>query len=445
VSRDRRLLLAALGAWSVVAITMLAFAPYLGHDEAQYAIAARGDRQWLYVSPGTIAIARAGIALGASDVAMRVAPALLGLAFVIATWLVGRVAFGARSGAVAAAVMAGAHPLVLRNTELIGDLPAAACLLVGIALLVRELERADGPSWWIVAVAPAFAAAFYIRYVHAPVIAIAAFAAAAAWWRRVLARPLPIVATLAAFALLLVPYARHSLAETGSILGVLEAYRGMPGDRGGLVDYVASNPIAMYGALVVPLLVAGAYAIGALRTRVAIVLGAIALGQFAVVGLTGPAQPRYVCVASALLVVLGVEVASRSLADRPRARLVALAAIAGSWLYCIVAAVPAAHRHDRGRAPLAAAAEAIERDAAGRPCLVAGTELPLVMWETRCAGQWAKEPPYYPWPRELRHYVVSQGPSDTVDIAAIAAAEHERAVELPLASSGPVRAWRLDP
>ena len=444
MTRERKLLLGALGAWLVVEIVMLVAPLHLGHDEAQYALAARGDHEWQYVSPGTVAIARVGVALGASDLALRLLPALLSLAFVLAVWLAGRVAFGERTGALAAAVMAGAHPLALRGTELLSDFPSAACLLAGIALLARELSRDGGPSWRLVGTAPLFAGAFYIRYGHAPVIALASITAALLWWRAVIVRPLRVVATLALFVLLLVPHALHSLDATGSVIGVLELSRQMPSTgrtAGGLIDYVTANPLAMFGALVAPLLVVGVYALVALPRRVAVLYGAVAIGQLVIVGMTGSAQPRYVCVAAALLVACSLEVVARALDTRPKLGRVALAAIACTWLYDVAVAWPVNARRERARAPLAVAAAAIARDAAGAPCLVGGTELTLVMWESRCEGAYTK-PPYYEWPHGPRHYVIAQEPSDVVDVAGIAAVQHESAIALPL-PWGTVHAWRL--
>ena len=80
----RRLLIAAIAAWVVVAAIGLAIGPPLGHDEAAFAVAARGDRppgEWLYRSDGTVAIAWLGVALGGAEWQLRLASAVLGTAF----------------------------------------------------------------------------------------------------------------------------------------------------------------------------------------------------------------------------------------------------------------------------------------------------------------------------------------------------------------------------
>src|SRR5258706_386319 len=191
----RRLLAWALVVWCVLALLGLVLGPTLGHDEAAFALAARGEAppaEWLYRSDGTIAIARLGIALGGAPWQLRLASTLLGPLVVIAVYAVGRAAFSARTGAWAAAVIAGAHPMVLRNAELLSDLPATACVLGGIAVLVGELERDGGPRWTVVAAAPLFAGAFYVRYGSAPVVAFAIAAAGLVWGRSVVRRPMPM-------------------------------------------------------------------------------------------------------------------------------------------------------------------------------------------------------------------------------------------------------------
>src|SRR5215467_12998002 len=151
MTAERRLLYAALVAWSIVAIISLVVGPPLGHDESAFASVARGTAPaWLYRSTGVIAIAKFGVALGGSELALRLASVVLGLGVVLAVWAVGRAAFDERIGAWAAAVIIGAHPMALRSTELIGDLPATACLLAGIAILTGELKRDDGPRWRLV-------------------------------------------------------------------------------------------------------------------------------------------------------------------------------------------------------------------------------------------------------------------------------------------------------
>src|SRR6266550_7883555 len=109
MTRERWLFVVTVKTWILIALLSLLCSPPLGHDEAQYAVAARADESpWLYLSPGTVAIARIGILLGGSDWALRLLPIVLGSGVVVAAWLLGRVAFDERVGAWSAAVVAGA-------------------------------------------------------------------------------------------------------------------------------------------------------------------------------------------------------------------------------------------------------------------------------------------------------------------------------------------------
>ncbi|MGE5181887.1 MAG: glycosyltransferase family 39 protein, partial [Acidobacteriota bacterium] len=316
--RDRWLVLVVLGAWLAVAIALLAFDLPLKHDEARFAVAARGDASWLYTAPGTVALARASLALGLGP---RLVCMVAGAGVIVATWWLGRVVFSPRVGTCAAAVIAGAHPFALASASLLGDLPSAACAVAGIAVVARELERDDGPSWWLVACAPAFAAAFYLRYGHAPLLAIVAAAAACVYRRKLVARPRVVAATIGALAVLLVPHAVISMRVTGSPLGILELTAAVPGRSyvgAGLVAYLTSNPMSSFGVLGTPLVVAGLVAAvrPPERWRGPVFLVAIAIGQVVVLGLHTFAQPRYIFVATILLVTCGLDAVRRAVPMR---------------------------------------------------------------------------------------------------------------------------------
>jgi 4-amino-4-deoxy-L-arabinose transferase-like glycosyltransferase len=440
----RRLLYAALAAWAVIAVVSLVMAPPLGHDESAFSLMARGGAPaWLYRSTGVIAVAKIGIALGGSDLAMRIASAVLGLGFVVAVWAVGRAAFDERVGAWAAAVVVGGHWMALRSVELIGDLPATACMLAGVAILVRELGRERGPSWWLVAAAPAFAGAFYFRYGSIPVIAIAGVTAAVLWWRSIVVRPLPAIAAAALFAILLVPHVLHSLDETGSPLGILEVSRKMPrrdyvGE--GLVTYVTSNPFYFYGALVAPVMVAGLAGLVRLPKswRPSIVLGVVALGQIITIGIESHGQPRYVFVATALLVVLGVDAVIRY--ARGRYGRIALVLVGCAWLAVAIAVVPYNRWLASERAPIVTAATTIVHDTAGQPCVVAARAVTQLMWYSGCSHVLVHPlAPPPEWPAGRRRYVVSLPHLAIPDVTPFAT----RATVLPVTAER-TTVWRAD-
>jgi hypothetical protein len=442
----RRLVVAAIAAWLVAAAIGLVIGPPLGHDEAAFAIVARGDQPvgaWLYRSDGVVAIARLGVALGAADWQLRLVPAVLGAAIVIAAFAVGRAAFTARTGAWAAVLVAGAHPMALRSAHLLGDLPAAAACLGGIALLVGELERAagraTGPRWRILAAAPLFAAAFYLRYGSAPVIAVALAAAALVWWRTIAARPLPALAALALLAALLIPHGVRSALATGSPLGILTISAGMPrrvyvGE--GLVTYLTSNPLQFYGVLIAPVMLAGVLGLLQTRRRAPWFLAIVALGQLVALGLNNHGQSRYVFVAAVLFAVIGVDTLARI--GRPG---VALAMVAAAWLGTIATQVVVCRGAAPGRAPIVRAADAVRADAAGRRCAVVAAAVPQVAWYSRCQVYLSRLLDA-PMPADRARYAVATA-HRPIDLDRAAAVHHARAA--PLATGDPdAQVWRLE-
>ncbi|HUJ63265.1 MAG TPA: glycosyltransferase family 39 protein [Kofleriaceae bacterium] len=446
-SFERRLLVAAIAVWALVTILSFASGPPLGHDEAAFSILARGGGStWLYRSSGVIAIARIGVWLGGAEWQLRLTSAVIGLGVVLATYAVGRRAFGAGVGAWAAAVIAGAHPMVLRSTELIGDVPATACVLAGIAVLLGELSREDGPTFRLLAAAPAFAAGFYLRYGSAPVIAIAGLAAAVLYARAIRVRPAPVIASAAAFAALLLPHAIQSLRVTGKLLGILEVSSAMPrrayiGE--GLVTYVTSDPLRYYGALVGPLAIAGLVALcrPPARWRPTALLGAIAVGQILAIGLESHAQPRYVFIATTLLVVLGVELAQRTL--RPRRHL-ALALVCAAWLGAAIAIVPYNRYIANLRGPLMAAATAIRADDAGRPCTIVSRVVTQLMWYTGCDSLLLRDPDHLDDVTPGHRVYFVSVPHGVAQVAPVARTLHS--VATPLATGDPLsQVWTLAP
>lgn len=392
---ERRLLAAAVLAWLVTAIMNLLAGPPLGHDEAMFSLIARGhEMPFLYRSRGVTTVAELGVALGGADWQMRLASTGIGASIVLAVFAAGRAIGGARTGAWAAAVIAGGHQMAWRSAELLGDLPAAAGIVAGVAVLAAELPREAGPRWRIVLAAPAFAAAFYFRYGSAPVIALAGAGAAVLWWR-VLLRPAAALRALAAaalFALLLVPHAVHSLRETGALLGVLRFASGVPhrayyGE--GLVTYLTSNPFHYYGALVAPLMLAGLVGLAGLareRRRAPWFLAWVALGQLLLLGLQSHAQPRYVFAAVALLTVLGVEAVQRhARRARPAGPRLALALVAATWLGCLIACVVRNTRIAERRTTITLAAAAIRADVSGASCVAFSDTVHYILeWYARC-------------------------------------------------------------
>ena len=387
---ERRLLAASVVAWVVTAIVNLVTDPSLGYDESAFATVARGDDtpNWLYRSRGVTTLAQLGIALGGGEWALRLPFVVIGLGLPLAVYALGRAAFDARTGAWAAAVIATGHQMLGRNAHVLGDVPSALGVVAGLAIVVGELSREEGPRRRLLLAAPAFAFAFYMRYGSAPVIAIAAVLGPLVWFRTARRSPGIVFATGALLALLLVPHVVHSLAQTDSVLGVLRFSAGVPRREyvgEGLVTYVTSNPFRYYGLLVAPCLVAGLAGI-VLRRRAPAYLVAVAVAQIVIIGLQSHAQPRYVFVAVAILVVVGVGAIS---AVMPRASpRITLVVLAATWLWSTRWIVRTNTKLTETRESIVAAADAIRRDANG-PCIVLATSLPQVLWYSGCrTGRW---------------------------------------------------------
>ncbi|HEU0033492.1 MAG TPA: hypothetical protein VFQ53_22830 [Kofleriaceae bacterium] len=395
---DRLLGTAALIVWLVTAAIQLAFALPLKHDEAAYLIGAErllaGEPAvWLYRSIGTELLAVPGIALGGSITTIRILPALVTLLVPIGAWRLARAVYPDRAlGGWAAAVLAGAHPMILQNASVLGDLPAAGLVVVGCAVLVRELSRPDGASWRIAGAAPLLVAAFYVRYGSVPALLAIAVASVIVYGRAIVRRPLPVIATVALALILVVPHVVASLDRTGSVLGILRTsaastrfvYAGE-----GLVTYLTENPFAYYGYLAAPVVAIGIVAGIALRDRRAGFVALVGIATLAILGWKSHAQPRYAFAVVALLVVVGVGGVARALelAARPRPLVIAsVAAIAVCWIAALGWTISTARARD-AREPFRELAQQIAHDAAGRPCMIVAAREPQLAYYSGCEGE----------------------------------------------------------
>jgi 4-amino-4-deoxy-L-arabinose transferase-like glycosyltransferase len=107
------------------------------------------DHLTAYRPPGT-SLFWAGLYLvaGHHPAAPRVANCLIGAATVALVYLLGRRAFGERTGLVAAAAYAVYPTALLYSTELLSEPLATACFLL---YLLACLRLAGRPSWWVAA------------------------------------------------------------------------------------------------------------------------------------------------------------------------------------------------------------------------------------------------------------------------------------------------------
>jgi 4-amino-4-deoxy-L-arabinose transferase-like glycosyltransferase len=401
---------AGLAGWLALAVTTWLRARPLGHDEAQYAIAAQDvldgtPARWGYLSVGMNALALPGVLAGGGELALRLAPLLAGLLAVLAAAWLARRALGDAAAAWTVAVLAGSYAVARRAAELLSDLPAAGCLFAGTAIVVTELSREGAPRWRLVAAAPCFAAAFYLRY--GSVLAIAAIGGAGlvVGGRAVLRRPGVAAATIALFALLLVPHLLAARAATGSALGLLRMSSDTLGDAyvgQSLVTYLTSNPFTYYGAVTAPVMLAGLAAIHRHRDRRVRLLWLIAVADIVLVGLTPVAQSRYIFLGIVLLVMLGADELHRLASARaPAARRalgwIAAAAVAASWISVAITLQLLEDSRARRSAGTYAAIAAIRADARGAPCEVMARRSTQLQWYTGCIAV------YYPTAETLAH------------------------------------------
>ena len=374
---------AGLVAWIAIAAIIWLGGSTLGHDESQYVLDARdwlagNEPRWFYLSSGMRYVTAAGLLFGDGEVALRFPTFVLGIAMVLAAAALAWRFYGAMTAAWVIGVLAGLRCMTQLSAELLSDVPATAFLLAGTLVLADEtIRRDDGPRWRVMAAAPLFAAALYLRYASCVPIAIVGLAVAAIGGRRIIRAPVPIAATVALFALLLVPHFLSAMRETGSPLGILLASKGVPGQTWfaeGLVTYVTSNPMRYYGVLAAPILLAGLAAPLVMRDRPTLLLWLAGVGDIVALGLISHAQPRYIFFGIALLVILGVEVFRRLIDGRRAAAMAAGVAVA---LAIVLVIRQQLHRREYRAATTARtlrAADAIRRDAAGARCYVIGDQ-----------------------------------------------------------------------
>lgn len=393
------MLAAGLATWLAAAVIVWLAAPPLGHDEARYAIAAQdmldgAPARWAYSSVGMNAIALPGVLAGGGELALRFLPTVLGLAFVLAAARLARGALGDATAAWTVAVIAGSFSIVRRAAELLSDLPATACLLAGTAIVVTELTREPAPRRRLVLAAPWLAAAFYLRYGSALAIVPIGGAALLVGWRAVLRRPWIALATVALFALLLVPHLLAALAATGSPLGMLRASSELIDSvqtGRSIVTYATSNPFTYYGILTTPVMLAGLAAIRRGRDRRVLLLWLIAVGDIVALGMTPIPQPRYIFFGIVLLVTLGTDEIYRWVIARPPAtrRVLggcAAGAIAISWIIVLVGMCQLEDKRLENMRGTLAAVTAIRDDAGGAPCEVIARHSTQLQWYTGCAA-----------------------------------------------------------
>ena len=399
--RTRLVLIAGLLAWTVCAVILWLGAPPLGHDEAQYAIAANdliagNPPRWFNLSKGMNVVALPGALAGGSERALRVTPLVLGIVFALAVAHLAWRTVGAQAAAWVVCVLAGMRAFTVQSSELLSDLPAATFLVLGTTSLVCEAVREDGPRWRVIVVGQLFAAAFYLRYASCVPIAIAGLVVIGVGWRCIAKRPMPIVATGALFLALLVPHFLAAMDTIGSPFGILlesqavtEQWAGQ-----GLLEYVTVNPFVFYGLLAPVVLIAGLLSLRRGADRRVVALWLIAVASIVGIGLTTHARARYIFYPLALLAILGTaEILRRleGLAPRhPKIHRVVgpviAAALAVTWILVVRVQSRITGNRRTTMAATLAASRAIREDVAGRRCRVLAAHNTQLEHYTGCWG-----------------------------------------------------------
>ncbi len=430
----RWLLALACAAWLGAGVLAWVGSAPLGHDEAQYALAATDllagrDARWTYVPQGMAWLAAPGVAAGGSELALRALPLVLGLAFVAAAWRLAKVLYGATTAAWVVGMLAASRFHVIQSHQLLSDLPAATLVVVALGLVADELHR-DRLRWRVAAVGPLLAASLYVRYGSVVPIGLIAIAWLALGWRGIRARPWPLLAAIASFVALLLPHFVMAVDATGSPLGILLDSGGVSRERGvdpALVPYATMEALRGYGMLV-PLLIVGVIAAPAssslrrhrakpdsldpriaraehsrrsvgLGCRATWLVWIVAVISILVLGRIATMQPRYVTIGVTLLAIVGVEAARVALGALPSgaSRLATYGALAALVVAASVVVARQSTYADRRReswAPELAAAQAIRADLAARAarglttrCVVAANSYTQLEWYTGCAAE----------------------------------------------------------
>jgi hypothetical protein len=410
------ILAAGLAVWLTSALILWASYFPLGHDEAQYALAGKDvlagvdQPRWVYLSSGMDAISVPGVLAGGSDRALRLLPMVIGIGFVLVAANLARRTTTTTTAVWLVAILAGARPLTRMSIDLLSDLPSAALLIVATTILASELFRGEraraggaaraaraerteyqGPRWRITAAAPCLAGALYVRYGSVVPIAILGVAAVATSWRAILRRPAPVIVTIVAFVVLLVPHFISANHLIGGPLGILLMGKTIPGGStgDGLLTYITSDPFRYFGTTIPLPLVIG-LALGWRGDRRRRFLWLVGIGDIVAIGLTTIGQSRYILLGTTLLVILGIDTIARWIEVRPprvRPWLVGAAAmiVAWSWVATIRSSATMGETRATSMAGTLIAATSIRRDAHGAPCHLIGRHATQLEWYSGCA------------------------------------------------------------
>ncbi len=266
-------------------------------------------------------------------------------------------------------------------------------------MLWRHLEGGE-PDRLLLWIGPLGVLTFYLRYGALAGLAGVAIAAVIIWPARVWASRRLFLAVAALFGAGLAPHVVYSLAETGSVTGVVDAAADVAGRNyigEGLVDYIAWAPSRLAGPLAAVLGGLGLawYLTAALRrrrgreVRGALFLLAAASIQVLALGLISHAEERFVFSAIAMVLIAGsgavVAVVQRL---KPATAGAVLAATALAVAASFVVSIDRVDRQLSGVATSRAILLDVSDFVAAGPasdCVVLTSSVPEITWYSRCA------------------------------------------------------------
>ncbi|HET7487101.1 MAG TPA: glycosyltransferase family 39 protein [Acidimicrobiales bacterium] len=402
-----------LGAFTAAVVSVLRVRSAFEYDEAVYAVRARGWVQHTPLSgwdphrgPALSALGTVALWFGNGDNALRIVGLLSGLAAVAACWWLGRSVYGPVTAVVGAAAFATSAELQARSGQFLTDVPAAAVLLAAMAVLWWQLETRSEPDRRLLLVAPLVAFAFYLRYGSVLPIGAIALVGGLLWWHRLRRRPRWPLATAGLLAVLLVPHAVYAWRLCGTPWGVVSftsrfaaSHRTGIGDA--LFDYVHGLPSRLFGRMAGTLMLAGlAFAVvTAWRSRRggrpdpawrgAVFLAVPATIQIVALGMSEPAQARFLLLPVALLTIAGARAAVCVAEALPRPG--RQAAAAGAVVLLAMAlqsgsarALTQTRQSGSWREVIRATGRAM-RARAGGPCAAVSVGVPMMSWYSHCA------------------------------------------------------------
>jgi 4-amino-4-deoxy-L-arabinose transferase-like glycosyltransferase len=299
----------------------------LGHDEAWYAamgeaLLQRGDYVGLASHrPAFFGWLSAPIQLlSQGETALRLLTLPFGLALLLAAWWLAR-HMGRAAGLVALAGLAATPTLYRGAASFLTDLPAAALLLIAVALLWYGFEERAAPGWTVAAAAVCMAGAFHLRFGSILPVALVLVAALAVWRDQLRTNARALAGGALVGVTLLLPHAIASTMQLGAPWRrVVETSASVTRelDDPGLLTYLDMFPDAWPGLLpaVLTLAAVGVLMLALLAPRsldsrlrrLVLLLAGPALLHFLLIGWTAHADVRFLFPALAFGVTAGAAV-----------------------------------------------------------------------------------------------------------------------------------------